>query len=133
MIDRDTLRRQINSAQYRDRAIDEITDIAMRHIAAARAEALEEAADWLTTRHIMTEAHNTLAEELRHARDRGSFLDAVAIAERHIAAARAEALGEAKNEAQRIMRLAADSGSTGAVVGAKCVRDAIRALMEPPA
>jgi multidrug resistance efflux pump len=81
MIDRDTLRRQINSAQYRDRAIDEITDIAMRHIAAARAEAL----------------------------------------------------GEAKNEAQRIMRLAADSGSTGAVVGAKCVRDAIRALMEPPA
>jgi hypothetical protein len=44
MIDRDTLRRQINSAQYRDRAIDEITDIAMRHIAAARAEALEEAA-----------------------------------------------------------------------------------------
>jgi hypothetical protein len=52
---------------------------------------------------------------------------------RHIAAARAEALGEAKNEAQRIMRLAADSGSTGAVVGAKCVRDAIRALMEPPA
>jgi hypothetical protein len=49
------------------------------------------------------------------------------------AAARAEALEEAKNEAQRIMRLAADSGSTGAVVGAKCVRDAIRALMEPPA
>jgi hypothetical protein len=49
MIDRDTLRRQINSAQYRDRAIDEITDIAMRHIAAARAEALEEAANAIRT------------------------------------------------------------------------------------
>jgi hypothetical protein len=59
-------------------------------------------------------------------------LVAADIALRHIAAARAEALGEAKNEAQRIMRLAADSGSTGAVVGAKCVRDAIRALMDPP-
>jgi chromosome condensin MukBEF ATPase and DNA-binding subunit MukB len=115
------------------RYAEKIVGLLDEHIAAARAEALEEAADWLTTRHIMTEAHNTLAEELRHARDRGSFLDAVAIAERHIAAARAEALGEAKNEAQRIMRLAADSGSTGAVVGAKCVRDAIRALMEPPA
>jgi chromosome condensin MukBEF ATPase and DNA-binding subunit MukB len=131
-IDRDALTREMRKvvpAPFTPRAIE----TAMRHIADARAEALEEAADWLTTRHIMTEAHNTLAEELRHARDRGSFLDAVAIAERHIAAARAEALGEAKNEAQRIMRLAADSGSTGAVVGAKCVRDAIRALMEPPA
>jgi hypothetical protein len=56
----------------------------------------------------------------------------VGLLDEHIAAARAEALGEAKNEAQRIMRLAADSGSTGAVVGAKCVRDAIRALMDPP-
>jgi hypothetical protein len=65
--------------------------------------------------------------------DGASFADVAGIAMRHITAARAEALEEAVDEAQRIMRLAADSGSTGAVVGAKCVRDAIRALAQSAA
>jgi hypothetical protein len=63
--------------------------------------------------------------------DGASFADVAGIAMRHITAARAEALEEAVDEAQRIMRLAAFSGD--ASVGAKCVRDAIRALAQSAA
>jgi hypothetical protein len=113
-----------------------MSEIAMRHIAAARAEALEEAADWLTTRHIMTEAHNTLAEELRHARDRGSFLDAVAIAERHIVAARVKVLGEAARACNKIhsrYSLTGNAEQVSAWVTSNECENAIRALAQSTA
>lgn len=44
--------------------------------------------------------------------------------------ARIAALTEAHRIAQDVMRLSADNGSTGAVIGAKVVRDRIQSLIE---
>ena len=43
---------------------------------------------------------------------------------------RVASLVEAHRIAQDVMRLSADTGSTGAVVGAKAVRDRIQSLIE---